>query len=322
MGKQTLNNMKICSSFNNPILELSDDNNTDIKFKDFNINDIAKIKHYLELNNSRSCDFSVGGILIWADLFKYQYAELHDSLIIKGFIPERGLSIFYEPLGKMSHDELRNLVSEINKRSSSDFKIIKNEEIECNPTDIIEDLDENYLPEFKEYLYPIEKFCDFPGKKMEKKRNHLHYFQKNYYPFEIGEINKEITSKLIDFTKKFEFEHEKSVCSDYECQQIENVLDLYDMYPFEGIYISKDGEILGYSFGEIINDTFIIHAEKGNTAYRGVYQAIASEMAKLVALKYPQVRYLNREDDMGDEHLRQSKMSYHPTLFIQKRLTI
>ena len=38
----------------------------------------------------------------------------------------------------------------------------------------------------------------------------------------------------------------------------------------------------------------------------------------MIAGKYPEVRFLNREDDMGEPGLRQAKESYQPTLLLEK----
>ena len=94
----------------------------------------------------------------------------------------------------------------------------------------------------------------------------------------------------------------------------------FGLYPFEGIALRKDGRIIGYTFGELTGDTFHVHAEKGDVSYRGVYQALASRMAKAVKDSHPQVSYLNREDDMGFLSLRRSKLSYRPSLVINKKV--
>lgn len=94
----------------------------------------------------------------------------------------------------------------------------------------------------------------------------------------------------------------------------------YFVYGFTGIVIRIDGKVAGFTFGEPNGDTFFVHVEKGDIEYRGIYQALSSAMARLVRKLLPEVAYLNREDDMGFEALKSSKMSYHPILFIDKRL--
>ena len=39
---------------------------------------------------------------------------------------------------------------------------------------------------------------------------------------------------------------------------------------------------------------------------------LCREMARMVMAKHPDVRYVNREDDMGNPALRTSKLSYKP----------
>ena len=50
----------------------------------------------------------------------------------------------------------------------------------------------------------------------------------------------------------------------------------------------------------------------------GAYNAINCEFARYLRLKYPEVQYLNREEDMGLEGLRKAKLSYHPDHMVEK----
>ena len=175
---------------------------------------------------------------------------------------------------------------------------------------------------WKEYIYDIEKFIHFSGKKMEKKRNHLNYFIRNYPHYTIEQIKLENIQELIEFTLKFEQGHIDSQLFKYESEQTCKVLSCYQIYPFEGILIRYNGYIIGYTLGEKIGDTFFVHIEKGDTGFQGIYQALSSHMAQFIQNEYPEVVLLNREEDMGYESLRKSKESYHPSLFINKKLQI
>ena len=46
--------------------------------------------------------------------------------------------------------------------------------------------------------------------------------------------------------------------------------------------------------GEIVGDTLIIHIEKADIAYEGIYQVLVNEYAKCFVT--PDVRYINREE--------------------------
>ena len=69
---------------------------------------------------------------------------------------------------------------------------------------------------------------------------------------------------------------------------------------------------------KLAEDTFDIHFEKAREDVDGAYTAINYEFARYLRLKYPQIRYLDREDDLGLEGLRKAKLSYNPTVLLEK----
>ena len=75
-----------------------------------------------------------------------------------------------------------------------------------------------------------------------------------------------------------------------------------------------------FTIGEGLNsDTFCIHIEKADTHYNGIYAGINNCFAKAAAADY---KYINREEDMGIDGLRQAKLSYHPAFLLEKHEVI
>ncbi len=287
-----------------------------LDFKPVSKKDIPLLNKYFTSFPSRSCDFSVGGTLMWTDYYCYEIAEFNHTLFLRGKDPESEDMIYYCPVGTLPEDTSRKLII----KDASKFK--KSRLLIPVEADAAYGLDSKgvYDDSLKEYLYPIERFLHFAGKKMEKKRNHLNYFLNNYPEATIEKISAANSAELIEFTTRFSAVHEASDLSGYENSQTIQVLEDFESYPFEGIAIRHNGEIIGLTFGERIGDVFFVHVEKGNIEYRGVYQALASFMSQEVNKRYPYVKYLNREEDMGDESLRWSKESYHPTLLVNKSI--
>lgn len=290
-----------------------------LQFRDVTDSDILLLNDFFQRYPSRSCDFSIGGVLIWKNFYDYKIAIVDGSLIIMGTWPDSDMRIFYEPRGPIPYAEYQDLVMDYcNQHNLKGFIMLPEEKEPIDEGDG-RPVDSTLMQDWMEYLYDIEKFKTFAGKKMSKKRNHLNFFLNHYPDREIVEINEDIVPELISFTREFNATHDDNTAR-YESREIIDSLSHFRDFPYFGIAIKVNGKIAGYSFGEVIGDTLIVHAEKGNIEYGGIYQALSSRMAIAASEKYPGIKYLNREDDMGSEDLRKSKLSYHPSLFIAKRI--
>lgn len=291
-----------------------------LNFQKVNVESIPVLSKFLNRYPSHSCDFSIGGILMWADYFSYEYAIYDDTLFLKGINPLSKRVILYNPIGKRPSTDYHRYLSDQSELSSSNPVILS--VVEMDYTDYCEKGREDcsLVDEWKEYVYPIEQFIDFHGKKMEKKRNHLNFFKKHYEGYSVEEISDSNIDELLQFSDKFEDSHEKSDIFINECEQTKEVIRNLHNYPFCGIILKFNDKVIGFSLAETIGDMCFVHIEKGDYNYQGVYQAISSEMAKYIFRCYPDVKYLNREEDMGMDSLRKSKESYHPSLIICKKL--
>jgi hypothetical protein len=61
-----------------------------------------------------------------------------------------------------------------------------------------------------------------------------------------------------------------------------------------------------------------VNFEKAVSGVNGAYAAINKEFANYLKNKYPQIEYLNREEDMGLAGLRKAKESYYPHHMVEK----
>ena len=81
-----------------------------------------------------------------------------------------------------------------------------------------------------------------------------------------------------------------------------------------GIYV--DGALEAFSIGEKLKPNMaLIHIEKANPEIRGLYPYINQ---KFLVDEFPDVEFVNREEDLGIEGLRKAKLSYHPVRFAEK----
>ena len=94
----------------------------------------------------------------------------------------------------------------------------------------------------------------------------------------------------------------------------------YEQMGLDGLLLRAGGKVVAFTMGEQMGaeDTYDVHFEKAFAEVPGAYPMINREFARWVQEHYPEVRYLNREDDMGVEGLRQAKKSYYPDLLLEK----
>ena len=85
----------------------------------------------------------------------------------------------------------------------------------------------------------------------------------------------------------------------------------------EGLAMLEGDRLLAFTLGSRLNPTtFDVHFEKAID--EAAYPAINQAFARYLREKYPEVQYLDREDDMGLEGLRKAKLSYNPDKMIEK----
>lgn len=280
--------------------------------------DIPLLQKFFNKYPSRSCDFSIGGVMMWVEYFHYELSLSGESLYIRGRMCGSDTRMYYA-CGPLTSADYAMIVSDYCRKTGEDGVLVVPSEHHAEE-DITANVAVPTVDEWMEYLYDIDKFIGFPGKKMEKKRNHLNFFKREFAGCEIKAIGSDDIADIIAFTAKFAAEHDDSPLRRYEIKQTLDVLHDFGLYPFDGIVVRDGGKVIGYAFGERIGDTLLVHVEKGDIEYRGVYQALASEFCAMMKARYPELRYVNREEDMGFDDLRKSKLSYHPTLLIRKHL--
>ena len=100
---------------------------------------------------------------------------------------------------------------------------------------------------------------------------------------------------------------------------IERALRDREVLGLEGLTVTDGDRILAMTIGSrLSHDTFDIHFEKARADVQGAYAAVNCEFARYLREKYPEVKFLDREEDMGLEGLRRAKRSYYPHHMVEK----
>jgi hypothetical protein len=289
-----------------------------ISFKTVSLETVPVLLDFFKGHTSVSTDYTVGGIVMWTKYFNYSFDIIEDTLFLKANYPGKDTTIYYMPFGSIDNETAIGLLKKYCCANGCHGLLIISEERDT-PEIYMEDANSIYESGWMEYLYPIDKMCGFPGKKMEKKRNHLHSFLKRYPDYSVEAINDTNIPELIEFTQSLANQHDDYQFL-YENHAVVEILQNYSICHFLGITLRVEGKIVGFTFGEVSGDTLHVHAEKGDVNIHGVYQMLITTFCEQIKTAYPEVIIVNRQDDMGNDDLRQSKMSYHPNRFIHKLL--
>lgn len=172
-----------------------------------------------------------------------------------------------------------------------------------------------------DYLYDAQELIALSGNRFHKKRNLLNQFRKKY-DYEYVEMSSEFVDAAlamqINWCTWRECDSDAELAN--ENQAIAKVLSRWD--ELDGIMggcILVKGEMAAYAIGERMENMLVVHFEKGNIDYKGIYQAINQMFLEhTVTSALTGIRYVNREQDLGDAGLRRSKESYYPVEFLKK----
>ncbi len=288
-----------------------------LDFKKVEFSDLAAVRPYLHAQY-RSCDYSVLGVFMWAEKFEYEYA-VEDGVLFMREASRHGNGYDYMlPLGSGS---LCERVERLRRSISGSLTM------SLVPEGALDELSEAFdfsaveEPDIADYIYNAEDLAYLAGKKYSKKRNLIHQFEKLYPDCELVPISAENASRIAECCAHDWADAPLSDLAIYENEHAREMLGNIEDYGCTGYALCNGDDIAAFCIGEAMGDTLIVHIEKAKREYKGAFQMINCLFAK-TELEKCGIRYINREDDVGDEGLRQAKQSYFPAYMLKKyRLT-
>ena len=274
--------------------------------------------------NSPSADFCFGNLFIWQNAFCTRSGFIGQRMISRHCLG--GKSAYAFPIGSGDLKEAVLAEEMLAKANNENFVIsYVTEEQKAQLEEAFPGkFDFRETPEISDYIYDIEKFCTYSGKALHGKKNHCNRFEAEHdWHFE------PLTPHLIPYCAEMYNSWEKAHSDNFNAMMgfEEDVIDksfiFFDRLGFDGGVLFADGEIMGFTIGEkCSNDTYDVHIEKSRADVNGAYTMVCREFSRMIRSKYPEIRYINREDDMGLESLRKSKESYKPEFMVKKYVAV
>ena len=267
----------------------------------------------------RGCEYSFANLFLWG---RQEIAFVENCVVF--FSHFFGRSVYPYPLGTGDKKAaLEAILADSRQRG-----------IPCRITGMTEadrqELEDLFPDRFSirpardsfDYVYTVDALADLKGKKLQKKRNHVNRFRTEHPDYRVQPICCENVARIQHMVNDWYVSRKLSDPEgDYflESLAMAKAFRHYDALNMEGIALLEGDRVLAVTMGSLMApDMMDVHFEKAVEDVPGAYNTVNAEFARHIRLKFPEVRFLNREDDMGLEGLRTAKLSYLPDHMIEK----
>ena len=291
-----------------------------ISFKTVTLCDKPWVDEIVRAENSPSADYNFGNIYIWDKYYRQLICRFEGRMLTK--LRYEGKPAFVFPIGR---GPLRPAVEALQEFADHrGYPLV----IRGITREHMAMLEAEFPGRFSfeaetknfDYIYRAEKLATYSGKSMHGKKNHCNRFEaENDWHF--VPLTRELIPGCLDMLVEWNEENQdrldKSIS--FEHDALIRAFAAFEKLGLEGGVLYANGRIVGFSLGEMANDnTFGVHFEKAEITMNGAYPMVCRELTRMLMAKHPGLEYINREDDMGLESLRQSKLSYKPEYLLEK----
>jgi len=258
------------------------------------------------------CEYNFANLFMWGDIYRTRWLLQEERLWLYNGHDDLMLMPVGRTLGMAelvaASDGLRRA------GKSGNFVLVDADYVQENPGlgdffSIEQDMANG------DYIYQSRKLVELRGNKLHKKRNQISQFLGLYPGYSSRPLQNSDLEACLGLAEKWcrlrtcealDFDHEKSA--------LKKALIHFEELELQGIQIALDGEMAAFAIFSRLNSNMAdVHFEKFSPDIKGIAQVINWETAKFLAARY---RYINREQDLGIEGLRQAKRSYVPEYIV------
>lgn len=290
----------------------------EILFKKPELEDREVVLRHLAERKLRGCERTFANIYLWARFYNVAWAEIDGTAVFR--MGQEGRYSYTYPIGKGDRKAVVELLLEDSREKGYPFQMHALSEAE------MEELEQYFPGKFQvewprdvaDYVYETEKLINLSGKKYHSKKNHINQFKAANEDWAYEKITDDNVEECFQMALHWRTDNG---CEDNPEKNSEmcvalNSLRLHKELGLVGGLLRVSGQVVAFTLGEpVCDDTFVVHIEKAYADVRGAYPMINQQFLEHEVSGY---KYVNREDDTGDEGLRQAKLSYKPVFMVEK----
>lgn len=290
-------------------------------FKSITAGDKELFESYFDCNQQNS-EANFTNLYMWKDYYKTRFCEDEGFLVVMNTSPD-GKNHSYMPWGSGDIKKCLMNMWEYSLGIGEPLRI-------TNATEEQALLFKELFPKskikenssFNDYVYLTESLISLSGKKLHSKKNHLNRFKQKYENYVYRPLKKEDFKPCMVLAERLIVKDGNGDNFEYitELESINTAFENFDRFCLKGGVIEIDGNIAAFTVGEKHRQNCaLIHIEKADTSYDGIYVAINNEFVKN---EWQECTYVNREEDMGIPGIRKAKLSYRPDHMVRKFMCV
>ena len=284
-------------------------------------------KYYFEYGEG-SCQHSFVTSFCLRDKYDDMFCE-HDSYlyVLRNRLGDEQYKHYLFPMGDRKNDSnIKAAIDNIIDDANQNNKKVIFDSITEGAKNIVEKLyqDKFVIEESQdlfEYIYNIDDLAYLQGPQYHSKRNEVSLFFRKYNDsINMRPICEEDINNIKALFKIWVENDDKRNDNPqlvFENKALLIALENYNKLNMIGLAIYIGNDLAGFVMGIKLNNDYVDEMiEKADIKYKGIYKVLNSEFPKMCIEQ--NFKFVNFEEDLGVEGLRNMKKLYHPSHYIKK----
>lgn len=292
-------------------------------FKPVEIEDGDTIQTMLREYGPETSELTFTNLFIWRSHYKFHWSVYRDWLVIISQEGEYG-TYAMEPVGPSPREEVSRLVLQWMKdeKKEASPRIERADEKIVGELDGAKDINAEPTRDHFDYVYLRDDLVSLAGNRFRSKRNHINQLLRTY-SFQYSDLAPDHIQDCIELQEKWcklrRCEDDLNLLGEWDA--VKEILSSYDRLNVQGGVVTIENKVMAFTIGQMLNDnTAVVHIEKADPEIPGLYPVVNQQFCEN---NWKNVRYINREQDLGMPGLREAKLSYYPDHMVKKfRITL
>jgi hypothetical protein len=241
------------------------------------VEDQELLRPLLRALQPQQSEFTFTNLFIWRDAHQIRLSQVGEAVALFSWRADPEDSFLFPPLGEGADAEVvRRCLQHMGEQGHSPRLCrVTREDIARlglgEPSFVMAPDRDQW-----DYVYLVRDLTELKGNRYHGKRNHVEQFASRH-PFRYLPLTPELVPQCRELQDRWCDEKHCDLVSTLraEGRAVKEVLEHLETLGVTGGCIEVEGKIEAFTLGELLNpETVVIHIEKANAAFHGLYQVI------------------------------------------------